>query len=156
MKSEIPLDIATPRTHTTQLPASPKGAAVCRRIARHQLTSWRLDATATEPFHAALLIIAEFAANACTHGRLPGRRFELSLTLTTTPEGGTVLRIEVSDCRGDRLPVIPTTCTANSQTGRGLTLVDALADRWGTIPRLPNAKTVWAELDLPAHAPHAA
>lgn len=62
---------------------------------------------------------------------------------------GTTLRIEISDCRGDRFPALPAVLAPNSQSGRGLTLIDALADRWGTIPRHPNAKTVWAELDLP-------
>ncbi|MFH9353590.1 hypothetical protein [Kitasatospora sp. NPDC017646] len=41
-------------------------------------------------------------------------------------------------------------CPSESLSGRGLTLIDALCDRWGTIPRHPNAKTVWAELDLVA------
>ncbi|MFF2042543.1 ATP-binding protein [Kitasatospora sp. NPDC058170] len=148
MKSEIRLDTTAPRTHTTQLTATPKGAAICRRIARQQFTAWGLNITATEPFHAALLVVAELAANAITHGRVPGRNFELALALTTTPGRGTVLRIEISDARGDRLPAIPASCAPNSQTGRGLTLIDHLADRWGTIPRHPNAKTVWAELDV--------
>ncbi|CAL9501825.1 hypothetical protein SUDANB145_03437 [Streptomyces sp. enrichment culture] len=32
--------------------------------------------------------------------------------------------------------------------GRGLLLVDALAVRWGSAPRRPVGKTVWAELSL--------
>ncbi|WP_405362136.1 ATP-binding protein [Kitasatospora sp. NBC_00085] len=116
-----------------------------RRIARQQLIAWRLNSLAEEPYHSALLIIAELSANASTHGRVPGRRFEL-LALIADPH---VLRIEVSDCRGDRHPVRPAALAPKSQSGRGLTLIDALADRWGTDPRHPNAKTVWAELDLP-------
>ncbi|MEU9073311.1 ATP-binding protein [Kitasatospora sp. NPDC004745] len=146
MTTEIPLD--SPRRHTTTLAATPKGAAVCRRVARRQLTFWELNSTHTEPYYSALLIVAELAANATTHGRVPGRGFELHLCLTTTARRGTTLRIEISDPRGDRLPALPTSHAPNSQSGRGLVLVDALADRWGTIPRHPNAKTVWAELDL--------
>ncbi|MEU9046718.1 MULTISPECIES: ATP-binding protein [unclassified Kitasatospora] len=146
MTTEIPLD--SPRSHTTTLAASPKGAAICRRVARRQLTVWRLNSTHTEPFHAALLIVAELAANATTHGRVPGRGFELHLALTTTARRGTTLRIEISDPRGDRLPVLPAVLTPTAQSGRGLTLIDALCDRWGTIPRHPNSKTVWAEIDL--------
>ncbi|MEV7025135.1 ATP-binding protein [Kitasatospora sp. NPDC093558] len=148
MTTEIPLD--NPRSHTSVLTATPKGAAIGRRIARRQLTAWQLNLTATEPYYAALLIIGELAANAITHGRVPGRGYELHLSLTTTVRRGTTLRIEVSDCRGDRMPVLPARLLPNSQSGRGLTLVDALADRWGTIPRHPNGKTIWAELDLPA------
>ncbi|MER7846489.1 ATP-binding protein [Kitasatospora sp. NPDC096077] len=150
MTTEIPLD--RPRRHTAVLAATPKGAAICRRIARRQLTSWRVNFSHTEPFYSALLIVAELAANAITHGRVPGRGFELHLSLTTTARRGTTLRIEISDPRGDRLPVLPTVHLPNAQSGRGLTLIDALADRWGTIPRSPNSKTVWAELDLTAPA----
>ncbi|MFE5581180.1 ATP-binding protein [Kitasatospora sp. NPDC056531] len=146
MTTEIPLD--SPRSHTTVLAGTPKGAAICRRIARRQLTTWGLNSTHTEPFYSALLIVAELAANAITHGRVPGRGFELHLALTTTARRGTTLRIEISDCRGDRLPALPTVHVPNAQSGRGLTLIDALCDRWGTIPRHPNSKTVWAELDL--------
>ncbi|MBV6696806.1 ATP-binding protein [Kitasatospora aureofaciens] len=149
MKSETSLD--NPRRHTSVLAASPKGAAIGRRIARRQLTAWGLNFSHTEPYYAALLIVAELAANAITHGRVPGRGFELHLSVTTSARRGTTtLRIEVSDCRGDRLPVLPARLNPNSQSGRGLTLVNALADRWGTIPRHPNGKTIWTELDLPA------
>ncbi|MFB7476243.1 ATP-binding protein [Kitasatospora sp. NPDC056184] len=151
MKSEIPLDEPEPRAHTALLTCTPKGAAIGRRIARQQLTAWDLNSLWPEAFHHALIIVAELAANASTHGRSPGRGFELCLSLTTARRARTtVLRIAVSDCRGDRRPVFPSpACPADAQSGRGLTLVDALADRWGTLPRDPNAKTVWAELDLP-------
>ncbi|MFJ9839727.1 ATP-binding protein [Kitasatospora sp. NPDC101155] len=152
MTTEIPLD--NPRRRTITLAGTPKGAAICRRIARRQLTTSGLNSTHTEPFHSALLIVAELAANAITHGRVPGRGFELHLALTTTARRGTTLRIEISDPRGDRLPVLPTVHVPNAQSGRGLTLIDALCDRWGTIPRHPNSKTVWVELDL-ATAPDA-
>ncbi|WP_030254696.1 MULTISPECIES: ATP-binding protein [Streptomyces] len=146
MTTEIPLD--NPSSHTAILAATPKGAAICRRVARRQLTAWELNSTHTEPFYSALLIVTELAANAITHGRIAGRGFELHLSLTTTTRRGTTLRIEVSDPRGDRLPLLPTVHVPNAQTGRGLTLIDALSDRWGTIPRHPNSKTVWAEIDL--------
>ncbi|MFF2141581.1 ATP-binding protein, partial [Kitasatospora sp. NPDC058190] len=90
MTTQIPLD--NPRSHTTTLAGTPKGAAICRRIARRQLTTWGLNSTHTEPFYSALLIVAELAANAITHGRVPGRGFELHLALTTTARRGTTLR----------------------------------------------------------------
>ncbi|CAM5728765.1 hypothetical protein SFUMM280S_04485 [Streptomyces fumanus] len=34
-----------------------------------------------------------------------------------------------------------------------MTLVDALADRWGVIPGPPPCKTVWAELTVPPRQP---
>ncbi len=146
MTTEIPLD--NPRRHTTTLAPTPKGARLCRNIVRRQLVAWGVDSTLGEPFHSALLIVAELAANAVTHGRVPGRGFELHISLTTAVRRGATLRIEISDCRGDRLPVLAGARASDAQSGRGLVLIDALADRWGTDSRHPNAKTVWAELDL--------
>jgi hypothetical protein len=87
-------------------------------------------------------IVAELAANAVTHGRVPGRDFVLSLYVI----GGT-LRIEVTDTRGDRKPSLQQ-ATRDGESGRGLVLVDALADRWGVFEGLPPRKTVWAEIRL--------
>ncbi|MFJ2948153.1 ATP-binding protein [Streptomyces sp. NPDC087226] len=86
--------------------------------------------------------MAELAANAATHGRLPGRSFRLTLYVV-----GATLRIEVTDTRGDEMPV-PQVPDTGAESGRGLLLVEALADRWGvTGGRFPR-KTVWAELDF--------
>lgn len=88
-------------------------------------------------------LVAELATNAATHGRLPGRDFRLVLLAR-----GTTFRIEVTDTRGDDLPHRRRAAQA-ADSGRGLLVVVALADRWGVklgpVPR----KTVWAELDLP-------
>ncbi|WP_435852832.1 ATP-binding protein [Streptomyces mirabilis] len=61
-------------------------------------------------------------------------------------------RIEVTDTRVERLPpglgaVRPARPLDDS--GRGLTLVDALADRWEVQNRVPPGKTVLTEIDLP-------
>ncbi|MEU7467235.1 ATP-binding protein [Streptomyces sp. NPDC044984] len=59
-------------------------------------------------------------------------------------EDGGHVRVEVSDARGERLPEAR---DAGSQEdgGRGLLLVAALTEAWGTVPR-PGApgKTAWA------------
>lgn len=87
-------------------------------------------------------VVAELATNAATHGRVAGRSFRLALL-----NHEDVLRIEVTDTRGEGLPRIPP-AHPEGDSGRGLLLVEALADRWGVelgpVPR----KTVWAELDL--------
>lgn len=84
--------------------------------------------------------MAELAANAASHGRVSMRDFRLTLHLA-----GDILRIEVADTRGERLPELQRP-DPDSESGRGLLLVDALAERWGvTEGRFPR-KTVWAEL----------
>ena len=93
-------------------------------------------------------IVAELAANAVTHGRVPGRDFELRLAIVT----GSV-RVEVTDTRGG--PPYPPAPDAVrpprpfDEHGRGFVLVDALADRWEVIDREPPGKTVRAEIRLP-------
>ncbi|WP_343246025.1 ATP-binding protein [Streptomyces sp. SID5785] len=80
-------------------------------------------------------LVAELAANAVTHGRVPGRDFALGMYVT-----GGALRIEVTDTRADRLP--------RAGAGRGLTVVAALAERWGVVEGPAPRKTVWCELAL--------
>jgi anti-sigma regulatory factor (Ser/Thr protein kinase) len=93
------------------------------------------------------VIVAELAANAVTHGRVPGRDFELRLSLVPGS-----LRIEVTDTRAERRPPGPgdvRPARPLDESGRGLVLVEALADRWEVLDREPPGKTVRAEVDLP-------
>lgn len=88
-------------------------------------------------------IVAELAANAATHGRIPGRDFRLTLYVV-----GDTLRIEVTDTRGDRIPTSPGPALPEAESGRGLLIVEALSGRWGVSPGPPPRKTVWAEVDV--------
>ncbi|MDG9704417.1 anti-sigma regulatory factor [Streptomyces sp. DH37] len=100
------------------------------------------------PTGTAAQITAELAGNAVLHGRVPGRDFRLGLRVTGNGDGVT-LRIEVSDARGDRCPAVPRPpAPVEAESGRGLLLVEALADRWGVETWPPPRKTVWAELTL--------
>lgn len=134
----------TPRLeYSVPLSATPRGARLARLLATVRLQAWGV------PLDPARLVVAELAANAVTHGRVPGRNFLLALSVTAAG----ALLIEVTDTRGDELPV-PVAARAGAgrlaESGHGLLLVEELADRWGVrcgpVPR----KTVWAELDLPA------
>ncbi|MEU4492997.1 ATP-binding protein [Streptomyces sp. NPDC023998] len=137
MKAET----TTPTTEFTQrFTATRRGARLARHLAVHQLDGWDIP-YGSDVSDSAAQIIAEFAANAVTHARVPGRDFELRLTLAPK-----ALRIEVSDARGEREPA-PTPTTADAETGRGLLLVEAVAAKWGVANRLVG-KTVWAELTL--------
>ena len=131
------------RTFKQQLSSTRRGARLARLLAVSELHTWDLPPDITER---AELVVAELAANAVLHGRVPGRDFELALTYTPLPRPGRVL-IEVSDARGDRLPRTPDEDHHDLSTGgRGLTLVTLLADRWETVQRPPSGKIVRAEL----------
>lgn len=138
-----PQQAGTVRVFTQRFSSTRLGARLARHLALHQLHAWGVphgsDASDTVG-----LLVAELAANAVTHGRVPGRDFELRLTRTPP-----TLRIEVSDTRGERRPpahaAVPPPL---ADGGRGLLLVEALADRWAVLDRVPVGKTVRVELDL--------
>ncbi|WP_330459640.1 ATP-binding protein [Streptomyces sp. NBC_00820] len=123
------------------LSSTPRGARLARLLATDQLRAWGL------PCEAAAQVVAELAANAAAHGRLPGRSFRLTLYVI-----GRTLRIEVADTRGDRRPELREP-DPYAESGRGLVLVDALADRWGVADGRFPRKTVWAELGFAAPVP---
>ncbi|MGV9882162.1 ATP-binding protein [Streptomyces sp. NPDC003006] len=136
----------TTRDFTQLLSATPRGARLARRLTRYHLDGWGI-AYDTELSDAAEAIVAELAANAATHGRVPGRDFELRLTL-----GVNTLRIEVTDTRTERMPPeTPEPPEADGESGRGLVIVAALAEEWGVVARQVG-KTVWAHLPLPEEA----
>ncbi len=62
------------------------------------------------------------------------------------------IRIEVTDARGDRRPALREPDTG-AESGRGLLLVEALADRWGVTDGPHPRKIVWAELSLSVPEP---
>ncbi|MEU2077633.1 ATP-binding protein [Streptomyces sp. NPDC013489] len=132
----------TVRVFTQRFSSTPRGARLARRLALHQLDRWKIP-YGSGVSDAAALLVAELAANAVTHGRVPGRDFEL--TLSYTP--GLRLRIDVSDTRGERRPTAAVPGLLD-EGGRGLLLVEALASRWSVLDRVPVGKTVRAELDL--------
>jgi len=121
---------------TVLLSSTRRGARLARLLTERQLADWG------EPSEAAEHVVAELAANAVLHGRVPGRDFRLTLTLDATR----TLRIEVTDARGDRVPCIPDPGAEDAESGRGLRIVAAYADRWGVDPAPAHCKTVWAEL----------
>ncbi|MFJ9678040.1 ATP-binding protein [Streptomyces sp. NPDC101194] len=144
MNQEITLSQppAPSRAFSVLLSPTRRGARLARLLVTAHLGEWGI------PSESAAQIVAELAANAVVHGRVPGRDFRLGLTVH---DGGALLRIEVSDARGDCLPFLPAGVAVpgdDAESGRGLLIVEALADRWGVSPGPLPRKTVWAELDL--------
>jgi len=132
-QGQVPVTV---RTFAQRFSATRRGARLARLLAANQFASWGLGSS-----DAAVLVVAELAANAVLHGRVPGRDF--ALLLRYDHETGR-LEIEVSDTH-DRQPA-PKTPTSVDEQGRGLLLVEALADRWGVKERRGPGKTVWAHI----------
>ncbi|MFE9049166.1 ATP-binding protein [Streptomyces rubiginosohelvolus] len=144
MNAITPQLSATMRTFSQLLSSSRRGARLARLLAVEQLRAWEVSPGVTER---AEQIVAELANNAALHGRVQGRDFRLTLTLDTG-----ILHIAVTDARGNQLPSLSASADRgplpDGESGRGLLLVAALADRWGTDPYPPGGKTVWTEITL--------
>ncbi|MYZ10563.1 ATP-binding protein [Streptomyces sp. SID2999] len=130
-------EAVTVRTFAQRFSATRRGARLARRLATHQLDQWG-HPYGTPTSDTVALIVAELAANAVLHGRVPGRDFELRLH--QNPDR---IRVEVSDTHPAHPKLPPQDPTAEG--GRGLLLIEAVATRWGTSPRTGPGKTVWAE-----------
>ncbi|MFJ7149527.1 ATP-binding protein [Streptomyces sp. NPDC100445] len=128
-----------------QLEIRPDPAEVgrARKWARSRLAGSGI--TADEPLAETLiLLVSELVTNAVVH---TGRPAVLRLCLPGPVAGrGTsaTVRVEVADT-SSRAPVAR--CAGDDATGgRGLALVDCLADRWGWSPD-GAGKSIWCELD---------
>jgi anti-sigma regulatory factor (Ser/Thr protein kinase) len=123
-----------PVAEEISLPCRPESSAVARRLTRTQLhVRWTLPPQLTDD---AMLLVSELVSNVLQHAgsRTFGIRFRR--------RRGWV-RAEVRDpsrALPCLLPVSPL-----HPTGRGLCLVNAVADRWG-VDLLPLGKSTWFEL----------
>ncbi|WP_232840486.1 ATP-binding protein [Streptomyces sp. Go-475] len=114
--------------------AEPAEVAALRRIMGLHLGVWGLHDVTDK----AQLCVSELASNVITHVG-PGTPATLAVAMK-----GTHLRIEVHDPDTRALPVLRDAGTESEQ-GRGMALVDAVADRWGVLLR-PDHKVTWCEL----------
>ncbi|MEU8648585.1 ATP-binding protein [Streptomyces sp. NPDC048737] len=125
-----------------QLEIRPDPAEVgrARRWARSRLAGSGIGAD--EPLAETLiLLVSELVTNAVVHTGCPA---VLRLSLPDVEAGRATVRLEVVD-GSSRAPV--PRCVGDGATGgRGLALVDGLADRWGWSVEGPG-KRVWCELD---------
>ncbi|MFI8303826.1 ATP-binding protein [Streptomyces sp. NPDC085927] len=130
-----------------QLEIRPDPAEVgrARRWTRSRLAGAGI--AADEPLAETLiLLVSELVTNAVVHTGCPA---VLRLSLPGATAGEATVRLEVAD-RSDRAPV-PRCADGDATGGRGLALVDGLADRWGWSTD-GAGKRIWCELDRCAAA----
>jgi anti-sigma regulatory factor (Ser/Thr protein kinase) len=108
----------------------PASAAEVRSFLRDRLS------TADPRTQDALWLASEIATNAVLHARSP-----FQLTVEVGPD---VLRVAISD-DNPTMPVVAAS-DSSSTSGRGLSIIEAVADRWGVESAAATGKTVWFEL----------
>ncbi|MDO0930949.1 ATP-binding protein [Streptomyces sp. DG2A-72] len=137
--SPLSLDAFSPdRTHWLELPAHRSSVGVARRSMSARLIAWQLPG---ELCADAVLLLSELATNAVRH-TLSTR---ILCGLGLVPDR--CLRVEVHDrnhlCHG----LLPCESGPDDEGGRGLFLVDQLADTWGVDrSRRTGGNAVWATL----------
>lgn len=117
------------------LPAQPSAAAIARRFIAGHVAD--MDGPVRDD---ALLLVSELVTNALRHGC---GRIDLRIG-----RGATWLDVGVHD-DGRRLPAPAAQVDPTRTGGRGLQLVETLAQAWGVIPDGSRpGKTVWFELRI--------
>lgn len=127
---------------TLSLPAAPAAVTAARHRAVDAIADWDVELD-DDVVHTAELVISELVTNAVGHTATGQVSVEVRVV-------GSVLRIEVCDSS----PVLPASrvLDGHSESGRGLFLVAALAERYGA-EAMPVGKRCWAEIALPTAAP---
>jgi anti-sigma regulatory factor (Ser/Thr protein kinase) len=123
------------------LPGTPESVGAARQMVRQTLGDGHPAAETVQ------LVVSELVTNAIVHTKsgAPGG----TVTVALCPGPGGVL-VQVRDDGGTSQPRL-TSAAADPRTGAeqgyGLLLVDALADRWGSISS-PNGRVTWCRIGL--------
>ncbi|MFJ3598892.1 ATP-binding protein [Streptomyces sp. NPDC090126] len=130
------------------LAATPNAVAWARRHTVDILQRWHFP---NEGIEVARLLVSELATNAIQHAR-PTKTSEASahsagigtIVLMLWPtDGGVILAVSDPDPR----PPAPRPSDTSATGGRGLVLIQTMANRWGYSPTQPHpGKIVWAEV----------
>ncbi|MEU6059691.1 ATP-binding protein [Streptomyces sp. NPDC047097] len=121
--------------YSQTLPRKAESAAVARKLVRAALLAWHLKEDRVVD---ATLVMTELVSNAVDHSRLPSIR-----VLVNRPTES-LIRLGVVD-RSKTIPTMRTESEGNRIRGRGLLIVEALTDRWGT-DLYSWGKQVWGEM----------
>lgn len=130
MKTQSPPELVI------QLRADPEQFSDVRRAVAAHLRSWGHPALVD----AAQLCVTEILANVHRHVAVP----ECEVRLWVPAEESGAVQVSVAD----RSPVLPVPCAEpdwEAESGRGMFLIAATADRWGTSPTR-GGKLVWVRL----------
>jgi anti-sigma regulatory factor (Ser/Thr protein kinase) len=124
------------------LAADPESVKAAREFTTETLRCWQLDALMDE----SVMIASELVTNAVRHGACQGSPGSGKIGLSWQRHVGRLICV-VTD--GSRMPPVLMQADMDSESGRGLHVVDALAAGWGWTMVGTSEKAVWAVLALP-------
>ena len=133
---------ASSRTAMLALEDDPRAAGVARRFLRRTLADWGVE---EDPVETAELCLSELVTNAVIHA---GATSELTLTLD---DGLLTVAVRDHGGVGESSAAVVEDEDPMRVFGRGLVLVEALSDSWGSV-RDDVGTTSWFMLDLPDDA----
>ena len=130
MKATAPIRPAELHQCRLRLPATPIAAARARKEVSDAITAWDIKIDKD----AAALLTSELVTNAVTHDG--GDDILLTISCCHCQ-----FRVDIHDT-SKSLPVPAPSVSLDSEAGRGLLLVDTIADQWGYY-RTPTGKAVF-------------
>jgi anti-sigma regulatory factor (Ser/Thr protein kinase) len=143
----VPLEAGSHETRAElqiMLASEPESASVAREFTTAALRAWRLGMVAD----AAVTIVSELVTNAILHGSCHDPdAAEPAIVGLKLRSSANELTVIVSD-RSTSPPADAATPGPCAESGRGLGVVEALADRWGWTSQGIAAKAVWATIYL--------
>lgn len=116
---------------STTLPAHPASSRAARAFVAEHLRAWNLEPAVED----ATLLVSELVTNAILHGRSP-----IDLVVRKVKSS---VRVEVFNDGKRSVP--PRNPELDAATGRGFSLVQAVASRWGSDDA---GSSVWFEIAL--------
>jgi serine/threonine-protein kinase RsbW len=124
------------------LPAIPEAVSVARQLVRSLIGERYPDADAL------VLCVSELVTNAVTHSlsAAPGGTLTLYMNI-----GQAGVLVQIRDGGGPTAPQVMGDVGPDSERGRGLQLVEALADSWGSRVS-PDGRVTWCRFSVHAQA----
>ncbi|MFE2978871.1 ATP-binding protein [Streptomyces sp. NPDC059258] len=135
-------DTAVARAARRYFDAKRPSVRLARQFVTTTLAAWGITGEPTEDIR---LCASGLTSNALTHGTRPGHGFLVCLSALDA-----LIRLEVHDSRDvmpERHPQVRQAASTQA-SGRGLRIVESLAQDWGVDRREPIGKVVWSHFKV--------
>jgi serine/threonine-protein kinase RsbW len=135
-----------PATHWASFAHDPASVPRARHVLREVLDGAGLDETAKAEIE---IVLSEIVGNAVRHAR-PLTDGAIHVQCEVAADVEPHVEIAVTDGGSPGRAVVPRDADSSAASGRGLRIVEGLADEWGVVEDLQDlTRTVWASFGGP-------